>query len=812
MEELYVGSDNPSKKTVNSPAVFKSTVIKINSPKQSSPPPKLPTPHDTTPHQPATRDTQGLPHELGKCIARDVALLNKLGWKRFVAAKRPRKDLADLHINHPARRLLHSYKTHGVPAKVTTPPWSPERIQHALSRGPHKSCREHTAFLAEEFVSMIQKGQWTILPFSSVKDLVNLRISPPGVVPQRDRRPRWIVDYSFYDVNDETVPLVAEGAMQFGHALSRILRHILLADPTHGPVYLLKIDISDGFYRIDVNPDDIPRLGVVFPTQPGQEPLIALPLVLPMGWKNSPPAFCTATETIADLANDTLRRGETVADHRLNQRARQWDEPQGPPNEAPTPKPSIAPDPSIPFQPVPLTEVDVYVDDFVALAQGDASRLQQVRSSLLHSIDAVLRPNDERDAKHRAEPVSLKKLDKGDASWKSQHTILGWNLDTQQKTITLPAHRQQRLKEILDSVPSHQKRIGITKWHSILGELRSMSLALPGARGLFSFLQKALQLAKGNRVPLSSDTHQALQDFRWILESLSTRPTRIAELVPLLPSALGYHDASGAGAGGVWFPAQGIVPRGLPSRPPLLWRHQWPPAIASRLITDKNPHGTISISDLELAGGLLHLDVICQHYDTRERTLLSKTDNLATLFWQRKGSTTSAKVPPRLLRLLAIHQRLHRYVPRHDYIPGGSNPLADDASRLFHLADSQLLTHFNSTYPQRHSYHYATPNPSMVSAVTSALLKKPYNVASLQDETPAPTPTGDPGAISLLSWASTPFSKPSNTKYQSYKSSSTEFDPEHLRSTAIPSSLERLRITYGALAKRSSCWATAIHA
>jgi len=810
-DNLSSGNDNPSKKLIDNPVV-KSFTSNSNPPARNASPPNLPAPPKLLPTRPTTRDTHGLPHELGKCIARDVALLNKLGWKRFVAAKRPRKDLADLHINHPARRLLHTYKTHGVPAKVTTQPWSPERIQQALARGPHKSCREHTAFLAEEFVSMTQKGQWTILPFSSVKNLINLRISPPGVVPQRDRRPRWIVDYSFYDVNDETVPLIAKGAMQFGHALSRILRHILLADPDHGPIYMLKIDISDGFYRIDVNPDDIPRLGVVFPTLPGQDPLIALPLVLPMGWKNSPPAFCAATETIADIANARLRTGEVAHDHHLNQRARQWDELTLPSSAAPAQKPSIAPDPSIPPQPAPLTEIDVYVDDFIALAQGDASRLQQVRSSLLHSIDAVLRPNDERDTQYRAEPVSLKKLDKGDASWKSQHTILGWDIDTRQKTITLPPHRQQRLKEILDSVPMHQKRIGVTKWHSILGELRSMSLALPGARGLFSFLQKALQLQKGNRVPLTSDTHQALRDFRWILESLSTRPTRIAELVPLLPSALGHHDASGAGAGGVWFPAQGIVPRCLPSRPPLLWRHQWSPHIASRLITDRNPHGTISISDLELAGGLLHLDVVCQHYDTRERTLLSKTDNLATLFWQRKGSTTSDKVPPRLLRLLAIHQRLHRYVPRHDYIPGGSNPLADDASRLFHLTDSQLLTHFNSNYPQQHSYHYATPTPSMVSAVTSALLKKPYNVESLQDETPAPTPTGDPGAISLLSWASTPFSKPSRTKYQSSKSSSTEYMLEHLRSTAIPSSLEWLRITYGALAKCSSCWATAIHA
>jgi hypothetical protein len=114
--------------------------------------------------------------------------------------------------------------------------------------------------------------------------------------------------------------------------------------------------------------------------------------------------------------------------------------------------------------------------------------------------------------------------------------------------------------------------------------------------------------------------HHALQDFRWIHNNLSERPTHIAELVPLLPSALGHHDASGAGAGGVWFPAQGLQPRGLLSAsPPLvLWRYQWPQQITNRPITESNPHGTISISNLELAGGLLHLDVLCWYYKAQE--------------------------------------------------------------------------------------------------------------------------------------------------------------------------------------------------
>jgi Reverse transcriptase (RNA-dependent DNA polymerase). len=609
-----------------------------------------------------------------------------------VQARRHRKDLADLSFDHPAKRLLKHYREHGVPVKVSTSPWTKEQLDRAMMRGAHKSCQEHLNFLSEEFVDMINKGQWTILPYSVIKELSNLRLSPPGVVPQRDRRPRWIVDYSFYGINQDTLPLIAEDAMQFGHALARILRHILLADPQHGPVYLLKLDIADGFYRIDLCPEDYTTLKVWCSRDPQEpEPLVALPLVLPMGWKNSPPAFCTATETVADLANEAIRSQASAAFHPLGNRAAQFD--QLNPTQLPIDKDELQPDPSLPRPASPTSEVDVYVDDFIGIAQGPPERLNTVRNHLLHQVDKVFRPNDQEDTV-RAEPVSLKKLDRGDASWKTQHTILGWEVDTLAKTIALPAHRILRLQEILDSIPRSQRRIGVTKWHKVLGELRSMSLALPGSRGLFSHLQAALTLKKGFRVPLNQEVHQALDDFRWILRHIAARPTRIAELVPLLPSALGYHDASGSGGGGVWFPAEHLIPRGSPRQQPLLWRYQWPPEIQARLITDKNPHGTISISDLELAGGILHLDAICKSYDIRERTLLSKTDNLATLFWQRKGSTTSHQVPPYLLRLLGMHQRLHHYVPRHDYIPGGSNPLADDASRLFHLSDPVFFVLF----------------------------------------------------------------------------------------------------------------------
>ena len=44
-------------------------------------------------------------------------------------------------------------------------------------------------------------------------------------------------------------------------------------------------------------------------------------MTLPMGWKNSPPIFCTATETVADLANEALRAHAPTLPHKLDKRA-----------------------------------------------------------------------------------------------------------------------------------------------------------------------------------------------------------------------------------------------------------------------------------------------------------------------------------------------------------------------------------------------------------------------------------------------------------------------------------------------------------
>lgn len=68
-------------------------------------------------------------------------------------------------------------------------------------------------------------------------------------------------------------------------------------------------------------------------------------------------------------------------------------------------------------------------------------------------------------------------------------TVLGWLIDTLAMTIQLTPTKHQRLLEILAEYPRSRHRVSLKDWQRVLGELRFMAVALPGARGLFSTLQ-----------------------------------------------------------------------------------------------------------------------------------------------------------------------------------------------------------------------------------------------------------------------------------------------------------------------------------
>ncbi len=117
----------------------------------------------------------------------------------------------------------------------------------------------------------------------------------------------------------------------------------------------------------------------------------------------------------------------------------------------------------------------------------------------------------------------MKKMLKGNACWATNKRILGWDLDTVAGTLNLPPHHIERLHELLDTISPPNKRVSVKTWHKLLGELRSMSPALPGSRGLFSILQAALSKADRNRVRITPHVWHKAEDFRAIATTLGSQ-------------------------------------------------------------------------------------------------------------------------------------------------------------------------------------------------------------------------------------------------------------------------------------------------
>ena len=141
---------------------------------------------------------------------------------------------------------------------------------------------------------------------------------------------------------------------------------------------------------------------------------------------------------------------------------------------------------------------------------------------------------------------------------------------------------------------------------------------------------------------------------------------------------------------------------------PTVFRLEWPEEVRALVISDANPNGKITNSDLECAGGLLLWLVIEQVVpclNNKHVGLLN--DNSPTISWLQRMNSRHSKTAAAILRVLAMRLRLAKaspIIPMH--IPGVENAISDIPSRSFgkkvewHCnTDSEFLTLFNQKFP-----------------------------------------------------------------------------------------------------------------
>ena len=494
--------------------------------------------------------------------------------------------------------------------------------------------------------------------------------------------------------------------MAIGHVFQRVLA-FMLAVPAHELIYWSKIDLSDGFWRMIVGDQDSWNFAYVLPQPPGSPIILVRPHALQMGWAESPGYFCAATETGRDVLQAVVDSNTHIPPHPLEH--------------------FICPIVAAPRQPqgAPIWQLSaVYVDDYIigAVEDSTGSLLLRTARASLHAIHSIFPPPARSGHTGGKDPVSQKKLDKGDGRFCPQKEILGFLVDGRTRTVCLPQRKVATLISDLDLLLRGCKA-SLKCFRSLAGKLRHAAQILPAAKSLFTVINRSLRGTPAFiPLPLKGELRCALLDLRCLILDLANRPTHVLELINPSHHYIGYCDASGWGAGGVWF-------SGTRPLPPTVWRVQWPSDVSKALVSDANPKGYLTNSDLEMAGVLLHQLVLAHLVPLHHVRSIIHCDNSPSVSWVTNMSLRSASSNSahRLLRGLAMLQRhTHSSPPCLVSIAGVDNILADVASRQISLpSDSQFLTYFSARFPFVHAaWQQAYPLPTPLSNVISTLRGK----------------------------------------------------------------------------------------
>ena len=252
----------------------------------------------------------------------------------------------------------------------------------------------------------------------------------------------------------------------------------------------------------------------------------------------------------------------------------------------------------------------------------------------------------------RNDPISEKKLLKGEGQYALSKTMLGFDFDGKQKTMWLEEEKHAKLLTILHSwlcAGSLNHGIPFGEFKLVIAKVRHAFTALPGGRGLLSPCNRLLQ----KRPPMvyfyhNNSLHAAISNCQTILWESMSPPTRCHELVAGWPDFIGVVNASSHGVGGV------IIGK-LSECLPTVFRLQWPPDITADVNSEANPKVRITNSDLKLAGLVLlwlMMEHVCGPLAEKRITLFS--DNSPTVSWVQRMACSSSLVAEQLIRVLTL--------------------------------------------------------------------------------------------------------------------------------------------------------------
>ena len=188
------------------------------------------------------------------------------------------------------------------------------------------------------------------------------------------------------------------------------------------------------------------------------------------------------------------------------------------------------------------TSVGVYIDDYYVLEvveNDDRSLICRVSKATLHAIHSIFPPPEVSGHKGGKDPISKKKIEKGDARFGIEKEILGFLIDGDDRTLRLS---EPKAKSIANDTTKllRKSHVPLKRFRSVLGRLQHAARIIPAAKGMFTPLNKATVGDPAQvRVGKTSEVRAALVDLRYIVLSLASRPTHVSALMEYEPELAG---------------------------------------------------------------------------------------------------------------------------------------------------------------------------------------------------------------------------------------------------------------------------------
>jgi hypothetical protein len=259
-----------------------------------------------------------------------------------------------------------------------------------------------------------------------------LKISPIAAIPHKSKDFCSILDLSFRlrlatgkvlaSVNDTAKKTAPAGAInQIGKCLSRVIHAFAEADDG-ATILMAKWDTKDGFWRMVCAVGEEWNVAYDLPQEDGKPITLVVPTSLQMGWVESSPYFCAATETSRDIATEYIETTiSSLPHHKFEHYV------VDAPEHADLPEMAID---SKGFGDM----VKVYVNNFMSLVISvSREQLRHVANAIMHGIHDVFPPDED----NSNNPILEKKLKKGEGRYKTRKTLLGFDFDGKGKTLWL---------------------------------------------------------------------------------------------------------------------------------------------------------------------------------------------------------------------------------------------------------------------------------------------------------------------------------------------------------------------------------------